>query len=203
MQAVSPVMNKKGTSDMDEPYNTVTDAAQALRLLKEGNERYLREQLSDKGNYAEEREALAKGQRPFAVVLTCSDSRTPPEIFFDQKLGDLFTIRVAGNIAGPSCLGSIEYAVERLKTPLVVVAGHSECGAVIAAYRGAEAGGNLKIILDRIRSACGGSASEEDAIRDNIRHTVEQIRNNEVVARCRAVVAGAYYDIRSGVVSWR
>ena len=187
---------------MYEPYNTVTDAARALELLKEGNERYLRNQLSDKGNYAEESAALVKGQHPFAVILTCADSRVVPEIFFDQKLGDLFTIRIAGNIVDAYCLGSIEYAVEHLKAPLVVVAGHSECGAVLAAYQGSEVQGSLKTLIDKIRPGCNGSANEDEAILDNIRCTVEQIRSNETVARCRAVVAGAYYDIRSGAVSW-
>ena len=187
---------------MYTPYNTVATAEQALALLKQGNERYLQNRFADKGDYAKERDALADGQHPFAVILTCSDSRTPPEIFFDQKLGDLFTIRVAGNVAGPDCLGSIEYAVEHLKVPLVVVVGHSACGAVIAAYRDADVHGDLKTVLDRIRPACQGSMSEEDAIQANIRHTVEQIRNNTTVAHCQTVVVGAHYDIRSGAVSW-
>ena len=127
---------------MYKPYQSVKDAAQAVELLKKGNERYLQGNFSDKSDYASERDILAGGQHPFAAVLTCSDSRTPPEIFFDQRLGDIFVVRNAGNIADPTALGSIEYAVEHLKVPLVAVVGHGKCGAVIAAHNGAEPGGN-------------------------------------------------------------
>jgi carbonic anhydrase len=187
---------------MYKPYNTVKTADEALALLKSGNERFVQGSLSNKSDYTEERKVLATGQHPYAVILTCSDSRTPPEILFDQKLGDLFVIRNAGNIADSVSLGSIEYAVEHLKSPLVVVAGHSKCGAVIAAYQGAALGGNLQTVIDAIQPACSGCADEDDAIRSNINRTVKQISENEAIKRTGATVTGAYYNIETGVVSW-
>ena len=184
------------------PYEPVTDAGRALALLKSGNERYVLNNLSDKADYAAERAALATGQRPLAIVLTCSDSRTAPEIFFDQKLGDLFVVRNAGNIAEPAALGSIEYAAEHLKTPLAVIIGHKKCGAVTAAYQDIETQGNLKVLLEKIKPVCAGCGDEDEAIRRNIRRTAEQIADNEVVRKNGVTVLGAYYDIETGVVSW-
>ena len=108
------------------------DFSSALQSLKAGNKRFVTGGLSPKNTYAEDRKALCEGQHPFAVVLCCSDSRVAPEIIFDQKLGDLFVIRNAGNVIDKHVLGSIEYAVEHLGTSLVVVMGHSCCGAVTA-----------------------------------------------------------------------
>ena len=187
---------------MYDPYKSVTDSAQALALLKSGNERYVQNNLSAKGDYAAERAALAAGQHPFAIVLTCSDSRTAPEIFFDQKLGDIFVVRIAGNIAEPAGLGSIEYAAEHLKAPLVAVVGHKKCGAVTAAYQNADAHGNLKSVLDRIKPVCASAKDEDEAVHLNVRRTVEQIKDNEVVKQNKVAVVGAYYDIESGLVSW-
>ena len=111
------------------------NAHNAIELLKAGNARFISGALSPKEDYAEDRKRLAEGQHPFAVVLCCSDSRVAPEIIFDQKLGDLFVIRNAGNVVDDDVLGSIEYAVEHLGTPLVVVLGHSCCGAVTATFQ--------------------------------------------------------------------
>src|SRR5439155_1280302 len=107
--------------------------AQALERLKAGNTRFAADKSNPKNIGKDRRAVLAKGQHPFAVVLTCADSRVAPELVFDQGLGDLFVLRVAGNIADPFVLGSIEYAVEHLHTPLIVVLGHESCGAVAAA----------------------------------------------------------------------
>jgi carbonic anhydrase len=112
---------------MSSPAELIEDAGSALQLLKEGNERYVKGKLVAKNSYAADR-ILSNGQKPFAVILTCSDSRAVPEIFFDQKLGDIFTIRNAGNIADTTALGSLEYAVEHFKAPLVVVIGRSNGG---------------------------------------------------------------------------
>ena len=113
-----------------------TQSDKALDLLKSGNARFVSGALTPKDDYATLREKLSAGQHPFAVVLCCSDSRIAPEIIFDQKLGDLFVIRNAGNVVDEEVLGSIEYAVEHLETSLVVVMGHAACGAVTATYNG-------------------------------------------------------------------
>ncbi|MCL2462294.1 MAG: carbonic anhydrase [Defluviitaleaceae bacterium] len=187
---------------MYEPCDSITGASQALKLLKDGNERYVQGKLSRKEGYAAERADLAGGQRPFAAVLTCSDSRTPPEIFFDQRLGDIFVVRNAGNVACRAALGSIEYAVGQLGTTLIAVVGHSMCGAVAAARGGSEIHGELEYIIGMIRPACAGAADMNEAVRRNIRNAAEEIRGNEVVRRRGAVVAEGYYDIREGIVTW-
>ena len=125
---------------------------QAIDLLKAGNARFVSGALTPKDNYATLREQLSTGQHPFAVVLCCSDSRVAPEIIFDQKLGDLFVIRNAGNIVDEEVLGSIEYAVEHLETPLVVVMGHSACGAVTATCQGGDLPGHIIDLAKRIKS---------------------------------------------------
>ena len=184
------------------PCPSVIDANQAFEFLKSGNERYTQNNRSYKDDSVIERKCLVNGQYPFAVVLACSDSRTSPEIFFDQKLGNIFVIRNAGNIADSTALGSIEFAVEYLNVPLVVVVGHGKCGAVTAAYQGAEVEGELKSIINMIRLSCSDSKDEDEAIKDNIRYVVKIIEKNEKIKRHNATVVGAYYDIKTGIVSW-
>ena len=185
-----------------QPAELIQDANVALQMLKEGNERFLKGSLSDKGSYAADREVLSGGQKPFAVVLTCADSRVAPEIFFDQKLGDIFIIRNAGNVADNTALGSLEYAVEHLKSCLVVVCGHSKCGAVNAACSGGELPPNIKSITDRIQPAVAKGGDLDTVIRNNVGVMVEQVKADEFVKKNGATVVGAYYDIHSGVVSW-
>ncbi len=114
----------------DKPSPT---AEQAWQRLKDGNQRFAADRLEGKDVDAARRQELTAGQHPFAIVLSCADSRVPPEIIFDQGLGKLFVVRVAGNISEPFALGSIDYAVEHLHVPLIVVLGHEKCGAVAAA----------------------------------------------------------------------
>src|ERR1700680_5053104 len=134
-------------------------AQDALERLREGNRRFVSDdRAADALTNAKRRQALAAGQEPFAIVLGCSDSRVPAEIVFDQGLGDLFVIRVAGNIVAPSQIGSVEFAAERSGTRLVVVLGHSRCGAVLATLEELvrpreNQSRNLRSIVDRIRSA--------------------------------------------------
>jgi carbonic anhydrase len=109
---------------------TITDASAAIKRLEEGNQRFVRAQLQHPAQDLGSRRRLVRSQQPFAVILTCSDSRVPPELVFDQGLGDLFAVRVAGNIIDAAVLGSIEYAVRQLSTPLIMVMGHQGCGAV-------------------------------------------------------------------------
>lgn len=185
-----------------QPGALVQGAQEALELLKAGNARYVAGELQNKDDYAEDRDVLSGGQYPFAVVLTCSDSRVAPEICFDQKLGDLFTIRNAGNIADETAIGSIEYAVEHLKTPLIVVVSHSKCGAVTAAFDGGEFPPELQSILDMIRPACGGASNVDGAILNHAANMANLIERNEVVEESGARVVYACYDITSGRIEW-
>jgi carbonic anhydrase len=111
-------------------------------------------------------------------------------------------VRNAGNFADDTALGSIEYAVEHLKAPIIAVVGHGKCGAVIAAYQKAAVTGNLKTVLDRIQPVCSNSGDEEAAINDNVKYTVDVIKSNDVVKRMNVTVVGAYYDIKTGVIYW-
>jgi len=185
-----------------QPTELIADPNVALQMLKDGNDRYLKGKLTEKTDYKEERDALDNEQDPFAVILTCSDSRVAPEIFFDQKLGDLFVIRNAGNVADTEGLGSIEYAIEHLKTRLVVVCGHRHCGAVTAAYSGGNFSPNIKRIVELIMPAVKRGGDLDKVIHNNVEVMVEKIRADEIIKHLGVKVVGAYYDIHSGVVEW-
>lgn len=182
----------------------IETAEQALALLKAGNERYLANDLADKGSYKADREILKSGQSPFAVIVTCSDSRVAPEIYFDQKLGDIFIIRNAGNIVDDTAMGSIQYAVEHLHSPLVVICGHSACGAVTAACdeSGATHPAPLQSILDKIVPAKNPGDDVNTVIQNNIHMMADKVRNDDVIKHCGATVVGAHYDIHTGEVIW-
>ncbi len=198
----------------------MTDAAAALERLRQGNRRFVEGGVEAPRRGAERRQALAAGQAPFAAVLGCADSRVPPELIFDEGLGDLFVVRVAGNVAAPAELGSLEFAVEELGVPLVVVLGHARCGAVRAALEAGDAGGGdapsaaLQAVMDAVQPAVAAqqgstlglddrAARAEDA---NIRHSVEQIRRSALIAaaeRERGVrVVGAKYGLADGAVTF-
>jgi carbonic anhydrase len=168
------------------------------------------------------RRALVAGQRPFAVILGCSDSRVPVEFVFDQGLGDLFVIRVAGNIVAPSQVGSVEFAAERFGTPLVVVLGHSRCGAVEATLEAlgpssATPSRHLRSIVDRIRPAVEGLLETDlrhdrerlvrAAVRANVRAAANALRHGsdvleERIARGELLVVGAEYALETGGVEF-
>jgi carbonic anhydrase len=185
-----------------QPAELIQDPDVALQVLKDGNERYLKGQLTEKTDYKEERELLKNGQVPFAVILTCSDSRVAPEIFFVLYLGDIFVVRHSGNVADTEGLGSIEYATEHLKAKLVVVCGHSNCGAVTAAYSGGEFPPNIKRIVELIKPAVEKGGDLDKAIRNNIEAMVEKVKADSVIRHLGVKVVGAYYDIHSGEVKW-
>ena len=188
---------------MHSPGEQVTDWRAALRYLEDGNIRYLKNQGIARDKYHLDREVLRHGQKPFAVVITCSDSRVVPEIYFDQKLGDIFVIRNAGNIIDTSVLGSVEYAVKHLKAPLVVVVGHSCCGAVTGAFTGGgEYSENLSAVINAIRPVIKNCENLDDAIRANIQHVAATIQNNTVIKELGVTVMGAYYNIESGEVTF-
>jgi len=197
---VETVQNK-----IHNPDEAVSDWQTALQYLKDGNKRFTENRTITRNTNTKDREILKDGQKPFAVVVTCSDSRVSPEIYFDQKLGDIFVIRNAGNIAEPAVLGSIEYAVEHLKTPLVIVVGHSRCGAVTGAFSSNEENHlpeNLQTIMSAIKPAIDGCKSVDDAIHANVKNVVKQVKENKIVSHEKATVVGAYYNIESGEVSF-
>ena len=178
--------------------------------LLAGNQRFTSNDLrprQDKCRMA----CTAKGQKPYAVVLTCSDSRVPPELLFDQRIGDVFVVRVAGNVASDEAVGSIEYALEHLGSPkLVVVLGHEECGAVGAAlaYQGTE--GLIPTILNRIFPAVASIPKEDPdrlrkAVQENVRLTVKLLTTYSPIIREKkehgTPVIGAYYGIKDGKVT--
>lgn len=192
---------------------TSYNAEQAKQLLAEGNKRFCSGQLQTKNIGAERREDLyTNGQHPFAVILTCSDSRVPPELLFDQALGDLFVIRVAGNVISPVEMGSIEYGVEHLHAPLLVILGHEKCGAVKATVEGGEAPGSIGNILNIIKpsvekaraTGATGDALCELACDENTKAMKAEAEKSEIVKELlehgKLQVVTAKYYLGSGEV---
>ncbi|MCB9914029.1 MAG: carbonic anhydrase [Planctomycetes bacterium] len=206
----------------NRPRRNVT-GLQALELLREGNARYVRGELDHEDRCGpRRREELVGGQAPFAVILGCSDSRAPAELIFDQGLGDLFVVRVAGNIAAPSQIGSVEFAVEKLGSPLVVVLGHADCGAIGATLAEIEKpdeslSPNLRPVVDRIRAAvrpilgAGRDLTSPDivdrAIRANVRASVASLLADSEILGAKVesgalLVVGAEYSLETGEVEF-
>jgi carbonic anhydrase len=211
------------SGDPIRPNLTMIPATEALALLREGNRRFVMNQLrSASTSHYERRLSLVSGQEPFAVVLGCSDSRVPAELVFDQGFGDLFVIRVAGNIVAPSQVGSVEFAAARFSTRLVVVVGHSQCGAVTAAVeellgRSTTESRNLRSIVDRVRPSVEGvlagrpvqdiDALVRDAVRANVRASANHLRHgSELLERLireeGLLVVGAEYSLDTGIVTF-
>ena len=198
-------------------------AQEALERLREGNRRFVENIRSGENLLSESRRIeLVKRQKPFAIILGCSDSRVPAEIVFDQGLGDLFVIRVAGNIVAPSQVGSVEFAASRFDTRLVVVLGHSQCGAILATIeelqRPAESQSrNLRSIVDRVRPSVEGLMKTElrndlgtlaqNATRANVNASVNHLRHGseileQLIRDEGLVVVGAEYSVENGVVEF-
>jgi carbonic anhydrase len=197
-------------------------AVEALTRLQEGNRRFVANQTNPDSLDHARRAALAAGQEPFAIILGCSDSRVPAELVFDQGFGDLFVIRVAGNIVAPSQVGSVEFAASRFGTRLVVVLGHSGCGAITATLeeitgRATSQSRNLRSIVNRVRPSVetllasrdhqDEDALIRDAVRANVRASVNQLRHgSELLERLSLgdglVVVGAEYSLETGVVTF-
>jgi carbonic anhydrase len=192
-------------SNMRRPDEQVDNWQTALTYLKEGNLRFVRNQTINRSIDESDRAILKDGQRPIASIITCSDSRVSPEIFFDQRMGDIFVVRNAGNTVDSSALGSIEFAVKYLLVPLVVVVGHSECGAVHTAFESENLDGfsvNLQSVLRSIRDTVSESADAYEATIVNLCDSVAQLRSNDVIRAAEAEVIGAYYDIGTGKIDW-
>lgn len=187
-------------------------AEAALKRLMIGNERFVSGKLLDR-HFTAERIELAKGQHPYAVVLACSDSRVPPELVFDESLGKLFVIRVAGHVADPAVLGSVEYAVEHLHAPLLIVLGHENCGAVKATIEGGSAPPNIMSLLRRIAPAVEktrhGQTEEKlmlrEAVRENVRYQMQMaVYESAVLAEKvdagKLQIVGGVYSFETGKV---
>jgi carbonic anhydrase len=197
---------------------TALSPADALQYLKEGNRRFVQgSPLRPNQDETRRRTTHSQGQSPFCTILTCSDSRVPVELVFDQGIGDIFVIRVAGNVVGTNELGSIEYAVEHLGTPLVVVLAHTNCGAVTAVCDQGLLPGNLRDLSANILLAVEEARSThtiltkdelvQKAVKCNLWKSVDDILSSSPPIRWNVqngsvVLAGALYDICSGEVSW-
>lgn len=186
------------------PQLTLVPAREALCRLLEGNRRYLeREQGMGEVSPALRRRLAREGQSPYAVVVTCSDSRVPPEYIFSAGLGELFTIRVAGNVVDGQQLGSVEYAVEHLGCRLVLVLGHSGCGAVEAALSGGGSG-YVRLITDAVCAAVGEETDPLRATERNVRRGVQAMEQSDclrhMVQEEGLEILGAIYDLESGGV---
>jgi carbonic anhydrase len=198
-------------------------APEALERLRAGNLRFVADDLQRRPRTSRRRRReVAAGQEPFAIILGCSDSRVPAEIVFDQGLGDLFVIRVAGNIVAPSQVASVEFAAEQFNTRLVVVLGHSRCGAILATLddlerRSGERSRNMHSIVGRIRPAIepllattlasDHEALVREAVRANIRASADQLRHGstvleQLIESNGLLVVGAEYSLETGLVDF-
>jgi carbonic anhydrase len=198
---------------MDASLESIVAPDEALSRLKEGNSRYASGNLQRLRQTTTRRIELAKSQHPFAVIVGCSDSRVPPEIVFDQGLGDLFVCRVAGNVINDESLGSIEYAVDHLDIRLIVVLGHQRCGAVqaakeIIAAKG-KAAGHAQSLVTAIKPAVEATAKADlDAtIKANVKHVVKALRSSTPILKPKVdsnelKVVGANYSLDDGFVSF-
>lgn len=199
------------------------DAQDALDRLKQGNERFVLGLRDHDSRHVESRRReIADGQEPFAIILGCSDSRVPAELVFDQGLGDLFVIRVAGNIVAPSQIGSVEFAASLFHTRLVVVLGHSQCGAVLATISELQQpmenqSQNIRSIVDRIRPSLESLVADEmsrseselveHAVRENVKYSVNQLRHGSdllesLVNNDGLMIVGAEYSLETGEVKF-
>jgi len=177
-------------------------ASEAKRRLLEGNERFRQNRGQGPGLLRDRHASMKEGQAPFAAILACADSRVAPEILFDTGLGELFVVRVAGNVANPSTIASVEFAVSQLGTKFVVVLGHEQCGAVGAAIAGQRASKSLGVLLDYIEPAVDGGSVDEIAQR-NARLQLERILTESTIVRESDVeVATAFFHIETGTVEF-
>jgi carbonic anhydrase len=186
---------------------------EALHELLEGNRRYVEGRTTHPNQDSSRRAEVAAGQHPFALIFSCVDSRVPPEIVFDRGLGDLFVIRTAAHIVDGAALGSIEYGVEELHIPLVVVMGHERCGAVVASIEAVDAGarapGDIATLVEGIRPSVEAARAlpgdrTDNTVRANVQHTVQRLDASPILHEAWVAghlkIVGARYDLDSGVV---
>ena len=200
-------------ADPTHPDQPSVAPAEAISKLKEGNGRYTSGNLQHPGQTAERRTELAKTQHPFAAIVSCSDSRVPPEIVFDQGLGDLFVVRVAGNVINDEGLGSVEYTVDHLGTRLILVLGHQRCGAVQAAKETiaakGKAPGHIESLVTAIKPAVEATVKDdlETTVKANVKNVVQALRSSTPILKAKVdsgeiQVIGGYYSLDTGAVTF-
>lgn len=190
----------------------VNPAKDPLERLKQGNQRYVTSTTVCHDDWTAKRTALSQNQAPFAIIVSCSDSRVPPEIIFDQTLGALFVVRVAGNVVDDFAIGSIEYGVNVLGANLILVLGHSNCGAVDAALKGLTFDNHIQSVLRAIEPAVNATKGEsgnllEKATKINVRNVQEKLKKSKpvlgnLIDKGTLKVVGGYYDLESGKVEF-
>ena len=183
---------------------------EVLDRLKAGNARFVSDKLDGKLQNSDRRGSLTGGQQPYAIILSCADSRVVPELAFDAGLGELFVCRVAGNVANSSTIASIEYAVAHIGSPVIVVLGHESCGAVTAAIGGGDNGYNLNHLLAHVAPAMAASSEDatvNDVVKKNAELTVEELKTRSGIIRDavdngKLQIVPAYYNLGSGKVDY-
>lgn len=187
-------------------------ATSAVAELIAGNAHHVAHRYQHPHETANRQRQLVSGQNPHAEILSCADSRVPPELIFDQGLGDLFIVRVAGNVVSDIELGSLEYGADHLHIPLLVVLGHQHCGAVTAAVEGGRAEGHIGALINLLRPAVEKTRGlpgdpVENAVKANVEIVVKQLRTStpvlaELVSQGKLRVVGALYSLDTGIVTW-
>jgi carbonic anhydrase len=205
--AIASASSKDGKTSSNESLSP--DAA--LKRLMDGNRRFVQQKGQHPDQSRTRMQQVAQAQHPYAVLLSCADSRVPPEILFDEGIGDLFDIRVAGNIVTPEVLGSLEYAVALLSTPLLVVLGHERCGAVTAAVKGESLPGQIGSFVKAIKPALAKVKDEpgdpvDNAVVANVHYQIEKLKQNSDIVSQRLLsgklkIVGGRYDLDSGEVT--
>ncbi len=205
------VWNLKSALALAEPTLDTLSPDAALKRLLAGNQRFVRQEAQHPDQAKSRLKAVAQAQHPFATILSCADSRVAPEILFDEGIGDLFDIRVAGNIVTPEVLGSLEYAAVLLKCPLLVILGHERCGAVTAAVKAESVPGHISTFVKAIEPAVKrvqGKPGDpvENAVIVNVQYQIEQLKQQSDLIAQRAQqgklkIVGARYDLDTGEVS--
>lgn len=186
------------------------NSKEILQRLKDGNSRFVDDKLDGKLQCSARRDELTGGQEPYAIILSCADSRVVPELAFDTGLGELFVVRVAGNVANTSSIGSIEYAVAHIGCPLLVVMGHQSCGAVTAAIGGGDNGYNINHLLAHVApalSAAGEGASVDEVVKKNAELVAGELASRssiiaDAISNGKLEVVPAYYQLESGKVEF-
>lgn len=186
------------------------DHNEIINRLKEGNQRFVNDNLEGKLQDGERRATQTGGQAPFAIILSCADSRVVPELAFDTGIGELFVLRVAGNVANTSTIASIEYAVAHLGTKVIVVLGHESCGAVTAAIGGGDNGYNLNHLLAHVApaiAASGDGAAVNDVVKKNAELNADSLSGRSdiigsAVSEGKVKIVPAYYNLGSGAVDF-
>lgn len=193
------------SNGLEKPIITSTEA---IKKLEDGNLRFSQDKSQVNNVSSKRRDELKTGQQPYAIVVSCSDSRVAPELIFNVGLGEIFGVRLAGNVVDNDAMGSIEFAASELKAPLIVVIGHEQCGAVEAAYdkvkNNAKVTGNLKSITKKIEPAVKKSDSVDAAIHKNAENVANEIRENKIIKKLieenKVKVISGYYSLDGKVI---